>query len=82
VVQIKAERQVRNLEQVGSLGRGKPSTASGNTLQVREENDCDGFFLKTMSGGDVKAPSPTTSEKTWRREIPGGDRVRAVANYH
>jgi len=28
----------------------------GDTLQVREENDCDGFFLKAMSGGDVKAP--------------------------
>jgi hypothetical protein len=39
VVQIRAGQQVTNLEQVGSLERGKPSSASVETLQVREEND-------------------------------------------
>jgi hypothetical protein len=45
----------------------------GDTLQVREENDCDGFFLKAMSGGDVKA-FPRRRE----REPGGGESQEGI----
>jgi len=53
---------------VGGPGRHKTSSRSevlereqtgllvGETLKVDREHDSDGFAVKAMSGGDVKAP--------------------------
>jgi hypothetical protein len=38
------------------LGRGQTGLFVGETLKVDREYDSDGFAVKAMSGGDVKAP--------------------------
>jgi len=38
------------------LGRGRTGLLVGKTLKVDREHDSDGRAVKTMSGGDVKAP--------------------------
>jgi hypothetical protein len=49
-------RQVKNLEQVGSLERGKPSSVPVNAVgQWRER--LDELFMKATSGEGVKASS-------------------------
>ena len=68
--------QAKNFEQVGALGRGKPSSTTIETLRASARDDSDGLRAKAESGGDVKAP-PSRRERA-----PGGGgptRVRTEA---
>jgi len=43
--------QARNLEQVGTLGRGKPSSTTNKSLRVDAGNDSDGFCVRLRAEG-------------------------------
>jgi len=52
------------------LERGQTGLLVGETLKVDREYDSDGFAVKAMSGGDVKAP-PRRGERE-----PGGGKAQ------
>jgi len=72
--------QAKNLKQVGSLGRDKPTRLLERTLKAQREDDYDSLSVKVTSGMRCESIARVSEENTWRRTISRGDRTRLTAN--